>query len=143
MNFFENLRSLNWSALLPYIVNLLVAMPCITLHELAHGWVAYKLGDPTAKSRGRLTLNPIKHVDPLGLILMVTLGFEMCIRDRTTDMQIHVERMLKIKDRLNQILSENTGKPIDVIRNDTERDNFMTAEEAREYGLIDKVYYKR
>ena len=75
MNFFENLRSLNWSALLPYIVNLLVAMPCITLHELAHGWVAYKLGDPTAKSRGRLTLNPIKHVDPLGLILMVTLGF--------------------------------------------------------------------
>lgn len=62
---------------------------------------------------------------------------------QTTDMQIHVERMLKIKDRLNQILSENTGKPIDVIRNDTERDNFMTAEEAREYGLIDKVYYKR
>ena len=62
---------------------------------------------------------------------------------QTTDMQIHVERMLKIKDHLNQILSENTGKPIDVIRNDTERDNFMTAEEAREYGLIDKVYYKR
>ena len=49
----------------------------------------------------------------------------------------------KIKDRLNQILSENTGKELSVIQNDTERDNFMTAEEAREYGLIDKVITKR
>lgn len=75
MSFFESVKSLEWSALLPYLINLLVAMPCITLHELAHGWAAYKLGDYTAKSRGRLTLNPIKHIDPLGLILMVTLGF--------------------------------------------------------------------
>ena len=40
----------------------------ITLHEAAHGWVAYKLGDPTAKSRGRITINPIKHIDPVGTI---------------------------------------------------------------------------
>jgi Zn-dependent protease len=41
----------------------------MTLHELAHGWVAYKLGDPTAKNRGRLTLNPIKHMDPIGTLM--------------------------------------------------------------------------
>ncbi|MDT8282503.1 MAG: site-2 protease family protein [Gammaproteobacteria bacterium] len=40
----------------------------ITLHEAAHGWVAYKLGDPTAKSRGRITMNPLKHVDPMGTV---------------------------------------------------------------------------
>jgi Zn-dependent protease len=42
----------------------------ITLHEAAHGWVAYKLGDPTAKSRGRITLNPIKHIDPVGTVVV-------------------------------------------------------------------------
>ena len=42
----------------------------ITLHEAAHGWVAYKLGDPTAKSRGRISLNPIKHIDPVGTIIV-------------------------------------------------------------------------
>ena len=62
---------------------------------------------------------------------------------QTTDMKIHVERMLKIKDRLNHILSQNTGKPLDVIERDTERDNFMSAEEACAYGLIDKVIYRR
>ena len=58
-------------------------------------------------------------------------------------MQIQVERMLKIKQRLNEILAANTGKPIDIIKVDTERDNFMTAEEAQAYGLVDKVIYKR
>jgi ATP-dependent Clp protease protease subunit len=62
---------------------------------------------------------------------------------QATDMKIHVERMLKIKDRLNQILAENTGKPLETIQNDTERDNFMSAEQACAYGLIDKVIYKR
>ena len=62
---------------------------------------------------------------------------------QTTDMKIHVERMLKIKDRMNQILAENTGKPLEVIQQDTERDNFMSAEEACRYGLIDQVIYKR
>jgi len=62
---------------------------------------------------------------------------------QATDMKLHVERMLKIKDRQNQILAENTGKPLEVIQNDTERDNFMSAEEACSYGLIDKVIYKR
>ena len=62
---------------------------------------------------------------------------------QATDMKIHVERMLKIKDRLNHILAENTGKPLETICNDTERDNFMSADEACAYGLIDKVIYKR
>ena len=62
---------------------------------------------------------------------------------QTTDMQIHVERMLKIKQHLTEILARNTGKPIETIRQDTERDNFMTAEQAKEYGLVDKVIYTR
>ena len=62
---------------------------------------------------------------------------------QATDMQIHVERMLRIKARMNQLLAENTGKPLDIIERDTERDNFMSAEEARAYGLIDQVIYRR
>ena len=62
---------------------------------------------------------------------------------QATDMQIQVERMLKIKQRLNEILAANTGKPLETIKVDTERDNFMTAEEAQAYGLVDKVIYKR
>ena len=62
---------------------------------------------------------------------------------QTTDMQIHVERMLRIKKHLNEILAANTGKPLDVIKQDTERDNFMSAAEAAAYGLVDKVIDKR
>ena len=50
-----------------WIVPVLLA---ITLHEAAHGWVAYKLGDPTAKSLGRITANPLKHIDPVGTIII-------------------------------------------------------------------------
>ena len=64
-------------------------------------------------------------------------------KGQATDMEIHTRYMLDIKARLNQILSENTGKPLDIIKNDTERDNFMTAQQALEYGLIDKVIEKR
>ncbi len=69
------LKSFEWQRILPYLINLLVAMPCIVFHEMAHGFAAYKLGDTTAKDRGRLSLNPLKHIDILGLIMMVTLGF--------------------------------------------------------------------
>ena len=62
---------------------------------------------------------------------------------QATDIQIQAEQILKIKKKLNEILAENTGKDLAVIERDTERDHFMTAEEAREYGLIDKVIYKR
>ena len=60
-----------------------------------------------------------------------------------TDIQIQAEHILKTKERLNRILAQNTGKPVDVIERDCERDYFMTAEEAQAYGLIDKVIYKR
>ena len=60
-----------------------------------------------------------------------------------TDMAIHLRRLEIIKTRMNRILSENTGKPIEVVTADCERDNFMTAQEAMEYGLIDKVIDKR
>lgn len=60
-----------------------------------------------------------------------------------TDIQIQADQILKIKQRLNKILSENTGKPIEEVERDCERDHFMDAEEAKEYGLIDKVIFKR
>ena len=62
---------------------------------------------------------------------------------KVTDMEIDVEHFLKIKQRLNKILSENTGKPVEQVKADSERDHWMIAEEAREYGLVDKVIYKR
>ena len=65
------------------------------------------------------------------------------VQGQTTDMKIHVERMLKIKENLNKIISENTGQPIDIVKQDTERDNFMDAEEALKYGLIDNIVTKR
>ena len=60
-----------------------------------------------------------------------------------TDMAIHLKRLEIVKSRMNRILSENTGKPIEIVTADTERDNFMSAREALEYGLIDKVIEKR
>ena len=60
-----------------------------------------------------------------------------------TDIQIQAEQILKIKKKLNVILAENTGKPLELIEQDCERDHFMTAEEAQAYGLVDKVIYKR
>ena len=62
---------------------------------------------------------------------------------QATDMEIHTRHILDMKKRLNQILADNTGQPIDVIAKDTNRDNFMTAQQALEYGLIDKVIEKR
>ncbi len=62
---------------------------------------------------------------------------------QVTDMAIHLKRMELIKKRLNNILAENTGKSVETITADCERDNFMTAEEAKEYGLVDKVIYGR
>ena len=62
---------------------------------------------------------------------------------QATDINIHAQRMLKIKETLNRILSERSGQPLDVINRDTERDNFMSADEAKEYGLIDEVIAKK
>ena len=61
----------DFSYILSIIQSLIPALVCITLHELSHGYTAYLLGDDTAKSRGRLTLNPIKHMDVMGLLMML------------------------------------------------------------------------
>ncbi|MBQ1335222.1 MAG: ATP-dependent Clp protease proteolytic subunit, partial [Clostridia bacterium] len=60
-------------------------------------------------------------------------------RGQASDIKIHAQQILKIRDNLNKILSERTGQPLEKIENDTDRDNFMSAEEALKYGLIDKI----
>lgn len=62
---------------------------------------------------------------------------------QAADIEIHAKRIIRMREKLNQILSERTGQPLDVIEADTDRDNFMTAERAVEYGLIDKVLERK
>ena len=64
-------------------------------------------------------------------------------RGQATDVEIHTKFLLDTKKKLNQILSERTGQPLDVVKENTERDNFMTSEQAREFGLIDEVITNR
>ncbi len=63
-------------------------------------------------------------------------------RGQASDMKIHTDWILKTRDKLNRIMAENTGKPLEVIEQDTDRDNFMSAQEALAYGLVDKVFDK-
>ena len=65
------------------------------------------------------------------------------MQGQATDIKIHADRIIKIKETLNTILSERTGQTLEQITKDTERDNFMTAKEAKEYGLVDEVIEKR
>ena len=62
---------------------------------------------------------------------------------QASDIKIQAEHILRTKDRLNGILAENTGKDIDTIARDTDRDNWLTAEQALDYGLVDKILAKR
>ena len=65
----------DFSYLLSIALGVIPSLLCITLHELSHGLVAYRLGDDTAKRAGRLTLNPLKHLDPMGLLMMLVFRF--------------------------------------------------------------------
>ena len=65
------------------------------------------------------------------------------VQGQAEDIKIHAEWILRTREKLNKILSENTGQPLDVIARDTDRDNFMSAEEAMGYGLVDKVIKDR
>ena len=65
------LNNMDWWGLLTLLISAAAALLCITLHELSHGFVAWRLGDPTAKNAGRLTLNPIRHLDVVGLLMML------------------------------------------------------------------------
>ena len=57
------------------LINIPITLLALTVHECAHGWVSYKLGDPTPKYQGRLTLNPLAHLEPMGTLLMILTGF--------------------------------------------------------------------
>ena len=93
---------------------------------------AFLLSSGAKGKRFALPNSEIMIHQPLG-------GFQ----GQATDIKIHADRIIKIKSDLNRILAENTGKPLDIIEKDTERDNFMTAQQALEYGLVDKVISKR
>ena len=75
VGFAEIWKGMDWSILTDMLLRALPALLCITIHELCHGLVAYKLGDDTAKRAGRLTLNPLKHIDLFGLVLMIAFRF--------------------------------------------------------------------
>ncbi|CAB1252402.1 ATP-dependent Clp endopeptidase proteolytic subunit ClpP [Clostridium sp. MT-14] len=89
----------------------------------------------TAGAKGKRFALPNAEImihQPLG-------GFQ----GQATDIGIHANRILKIKKKLNTIISEKTGQPLEKVESDTERDNFMSAEEAKNYGLIDEVITKK
>lgn len=69
------LRQLQFASLLDMLLLVAASILCITVHETCHGFMAWKLGDPTAKLAGRLTLNPLKHIDPMGLVLLAVAKF--------------------------------------------------------------------
>ena len=93
---------------------------------------AFLLAGGAAGKRGALPHARVMIHQPLG-------GF----RGQASDIQIHAQEILKIKGTLNERLAFHTGQPIETIEKDTDRDNFMSAEEAQKYGLIDEVFSKR
>ena len=99
---------------------------------MAASMAAFLLSSGTKGKRYALKNSEIMIHQPLG-----------GTRGQATDIKIHADHILRIRERMNKILSEQTGKPLETIENDTERDNFLTAEEACSYGLVDKVIGKR
>lgn len=73
--FAQVFRGLDWSVLTDILLRIVPALLCITLHELCHGLTAYHFGDDTAKRAGRLTLNPLRHIDVMGLLMMLLFRF--------------------------------------------------------------------
>ena len=106
-----------------------VATYCI---GMAASMGAFLLSSGTKGKRFALPNSEIMIHQPLG-----------GARGQASDIKIHAEQILKTRDQLNKILAENTGKSIEEIARDTERDNFMTADEACAYGLVDKVLRAR
>ncbi len=65
------------------------------------------------------------------------------LQGQTTDIKIHAEHLVRTRAKMNELMAQATGQPLEVIERDTERDNFMTAEQAKAYGLVDEIMYKR
>lgn len=70
----DTVQDWNWVGLVSLLLSAVSVLFCMTVHELCHGLTAYKLGDPTAKNLGRLTLNPLKHIDPVGALMLLFVG---------------------------------------------------------------------
>ena len=75
MDFGGLIRSIDWNWLETTLARVLAVLLCLTVHETCHGLAAYALGDPTARDRHRLSLNPLRHIDWLGLAMMLAVGF--------------------------------------------------------------------
>ena len=105
---------------------------CTICIGLAASMGAFLLSSGTKGKRFSLPNSEIMIHQPLG-----------GAQGQATDIAIHAEQILKIKEKLNKILAKNTGKDYQTIVKDTDRDNFMSAEQALSYGLIDKIYEKR
>ncbi len=99
---------------------------------LAASMGAFLLASGTKGKRYALPNSEIMIHQPLG-----------GIQGQASDMEIHSRHIIKTKEKLNKILSEVTGQPLETIVKDTDRDNFMTAEEAKKYGLIDEIFVTR
>ncbi len=105
---------------------------CTVCVGLAASMAAILLSSGTKGKRYALPNSEVMIHQPLG-------GFQ----GQASDIKIHAEHMMRTRKTINKILSENTGADIATIEKDTDRDNFMSAEEAKKYGLIDKIYAKR
>ena len=99
---------------------------------MAASMAAFLLAAGAKGKRFALPNSTVMIHQPLG-------GFQ----GQASDIEIHAKYILSLRERLNRLLAEHTGKPIDQIERDTDRDNFLTAEEARDYGIVDKVLQKR
>ena len=71
----ELMKMMDWNGLASLLIRIAAIMLCVVVHEMSHGYAAYRLGDPTAKAGHRLSLNPLRHVDPFGLLMMFVVGF--------------------------------------------------------------------
>lgn len=69
------LENFDLTQLLDLLIQVVAALLCVSFHEMGHGYAAWLLGDSTAKTRGRVSMNPLRHIDPLGLLLLITAGF--------------------------------------------------------------------
>ena len=105
---------------------------CTVCIGMAASMAAILLSSGAKGKRFALSNSEVMIHQPLG-------GFQ----GQASDIKIHAAHMEKTKKTINRILSENTGMPIETVEKDTDRDNFMSAEEAKKYGLIDKIYAKR
>lgn len=99
---------------------------------LAASMAAILLSSGAKGKRFALPNSEVMIHQPLG-------GFQ----GQASDIKIHAEHMMRTKKMINKLLSENTGMPIETIEQDTDRDNYMSAEQAKKYGLIDKIFAKR